>query len=60
MLFIVDSSPCRVGEACMYYELCRGGLAGSTIPDWSRVRGLTKNVPGPPGWGFGLGLITPP
>ena len=30
------------------------------MPDWSRVRGQTKDSPGPPGWGFGVGRIIPP
>jgi hypothetical protein len=35
-------------------------LLGPPIPDRSRVMTQTKKgYPGPPGWGFGVGLTTP-
>jgi hypothetical protein len=35
-------------------------LVGPPMPDRSRVMTQTKKgYPGPPGWGFGVGLTTP-
>ena len=35
-------------------------LAGLTKPDRSKERRQTKQSPGPPGWGLGVGSTTPP
>lgn len=54
-------TPYHGGEACVFQEpskLCRLGLlplAGLTMPDWSKGRGLTKSSPD---WGLGCELIT--
>jgi len=35
-------------------------LVGPPMPDRSKLINQTKGYPGPPGWGFDVGLTTPP
>ena len=51
-------STLMIPRAVLAGDLCSWQVQLNQIGLWGM--GLTKNYPGPPGWGLGVGLTTPP